>query len=421
MFAPTQQDSDGHDDTNPAKPFNLKIEDLDASAPSDPDLFDTPSVQDEANSKDAGSLLDIDLKRGKIRLANKGSGAEVVSLPPDGVKTPDSASNENTKTDAPPTQSDSIEAPTPMATTTSRSDSDSPGISTPALVLAGVVAILALMLILWLASGLGEPTTAQLETAAQPSSAAPADVPSTVSPAPSEDGENASGDAATSAAVPESGTGSIAPSFDLVRIEADGHAVLAGRAAPNAALILLDNGEILSRVTTNFAGEWAFVTEQPLAKGEHDFALLIDSPQGQVTIPAPKTPASNEPGAASDGASDDSSQDGASVTPTAPLPNRKPEKPDLGSWLGVPGKKPSYEVQLASVSSRDAATSEWKRLQERFPDLLGKQPLMLRTMKQNNGAGRFRVRTGTYSQLEEAREVCQALRSADQDCLVVKQ
>ncbi len=75
------------------------------------------------------------------------------------------------------------------------------------------------------------------------------------------------------------------PSFDLVRVEADGSAVIAGRAAPHAELILLHNGEPIGRVKADWAGEWAFVTDKPLQTDRHKITILVNDPDAEITLP----------------------------------------------------------------------------------------------------------------------------------------
>lgn len=75
------------------------------------------------------------------------------------------------------------------------------------------------------------------------------------------------------------------PSFDLVRVEPDGAAVIAGRAAPYAELILLHNGQPIGTATADWAGEWAFVTDRPLPADSHTISILVNDPDAEVTLP----------------------------------------------------------------------------------------------------------------------------------------
>ena len=54
------------------------------------------------------------------------------------------------------------------------------------------------------------------------------------------------------------------PSFDVVRIDPKGDAVMAGRARPGSTVVIMDGDKIIGRVTADDRGEWVFVPEKPL-------------------------------------------------------------------------------------------------------------------------------------------------------------
>ena len=72
----------------------------------------------------------------------------------------------------------------------------------------------------------------------------------------------------------------VRPSFDVVRVSPSGDAVIAGRAAPNASVAILDGGKEIGRVTADGRGEWVFVTVEPLAEGAHDLTLSARETDG---------------------------------------------------------------------------------------------------------------------------------------------
>lgn len=72
----------------------------------------------------------------------------------------------------------------------------------------------------------------------------------------------------------------VRPSFDVVRVSPSGDAVIAGRAAPNASVAVLDGGKEIGRVTADGRGEWVFVTVEPLAEGAHDLTLSAHDADG---------------------------------------------------------------------------------------------------------------------------------------------
>ena len=63
------------------------------------------------------------------------------------------------------------------------------------------------------------------------------------------------------------------PSFDIVRVEPDGSTVLAGRAAPNAQVDILLDGQVVASVQADKAGAWTYVAEKPLFGASHELSL----------------------------------------------------------------------------------------------------------------------------------------------------
>jgi hypothetical protein len=74
----------------------------------------------------------------------------------------------------------------------------------------------------------------------------------------------------------------VRPSFDVVRVSPTGEAVIAGRGAPNAPIVILDGEKEIGRVTADGRGEWVFVTVDPLAPGPHELRLRMDTDKGPV-------------------------------------------------------------------------------------------------------------------------------------------
>lgn len=72
------------------------------------------------------------------------------------------------------------------------------------------------------------------------------------------------------------------PSFDIVRINAQGETVIAGRAAPKAEVTILDGTHELGRVIADNRGEWVFVPDQPLPPGSRELALRSSNPDGSI-------------------------------------------------------------------------------------------------------------------------------------------
>ncbi len=124
----------------------------------------------------------------------------------------------------------------------------------------------------------------------------PADmVAAPTAPAPAEGAPAASGGAAGSeiAALPAApgapaaeapaATGPLVPSFDVVRVEPSGDTVLAGEAAPNSKVEILDGSKTIATADSGDAGDWALPLDEPLAPGTHDLAIRTTNKDGTVT------------------------------------------------------------------------------------------------------------------------------------------
>lgn len=72
---------------------------------------------------------------------------------------------------------------------------------------------------------------------------------------------------------PPATSGPVAPSFDVVRINPAGDAVMAGRAAPDAVVTIFDGDREIGKVTADARGEWVFVPNEPLPAGARELSL----------------------------------------------------------------------------------------------------------------------------------------------------
>ena len=89
----------------------------------------------------------------------------------------------------------------------------------------------------------------------------------------------------------------VPPSFDIVRVDASGEAVIAGRSAPGAAITLFANGTELARGTATPQGDWVIMVTTPLDSGDQEFSLEMRLPDGRtlkseqvVVIAVPERP-----------------------------------------------------------------------------------------------------------------------------------
>lgn len=101
---------------------------------------------------------------------------------------------------------------------------------------------------------------------------------------------------ANTAAAPEAGSMAGTPSFDVVRINPNGDAVIAGRAAPGVKVTLLDDGKPIGEAKADDRGDWVLLPNSAITPGEHKFTLQVEQPGAAplqsermviVVVPAP--------------------------------------------------------------------------------------------------------------------------------------
>jgi nucleoid-associated protein YgaU len=120
---------------------------------------------------------------------------------------------------------------------------------------AAIVAILAVLGFTypkWAPASLTQETSAP---AAETAAATPAEPAATQEAAPAD---------------PAAVTGPVKPTFDVVRVEPDGSAVVAGRASPAADVTVTISGNALGSAKASENGEWVVVTTTPIAPGNYE-------------------------------------------------------------------------------------------------------------------------------------------------------
>ena len=135
-----------------------------------------------------------------------------------------------------------------------------------------------------------EPTSNTAQTA-------PTTQPATTSPAPGN--TQVASAATTPTPAPE-----VKPSFDVVRVNPNGDAVVAGRAAPGAKITLLDNGKPVGSATADDRGEWVLLPDSAVDPGQHKFSLKAEDDNGNsqesekeviVVVPKPAEDIAGQP------------------------------------------------------------------------------------------------------------------------------
>jgi nucleoid-associated protein YgaU len=105
-----------------------------------------------------------------------------------------------------------------------------------------------------------------------------------VSESASESAEGSETEGQIAALSPDATPTFMAPKFDIVRVEPNGEAVIAGRSEPGSLVILLDGDEEIARITTDATGAWVIVVARPLAPGDHQLGLRAEMPDGSVLL-----------------------------------------------------------------------------------------------------------------------------------------
>lgn len=81
----------------------------------------------------------------------------------------------------------------------------------------------------------------------------------------------------------EAGAG---PSFDIVRVNPVGDAVIAGRAEPDAKVTVYDGGQPIGTATADRRGEWVLLPERPLDPGDRELSLAALAPGAEAETPS---------------------------------------------------------------------------------------------------------------------------------------
>ncbi len=78
------------------------------------------------------------------------------------------------------------------------------------------------------------------------------------------------------------------PRFDVLRVEPDGSAVIAGKAAPGSKLEIVNNGQVIAQTTVEGSGDFAAVLDNPLPPGDHEIVLRAIGKDG-ATVQSTET------------------------------------------------------------------------------------------------------------------------------------
>ena len=89
---------------------------------------------------------------------------------------------------------------------------------------------------------------------------------------------------------PDAAANPDAPRFDAVRVEPSGNVVIAGRARPDAEVVVTDGDKELGRARADARGTWVLLPDAPLSGGTHELSLAAESREGGTApVQSPRT------------------------------------------------------------------------------------------------------------------------------------
>ncbi|MEE8535433.1 MAG: LysM peptidoglycan-binding domain-containing protein [Kiloniellales bacterium] len=222
------------------------------------------------------------------------------------------------------------------------------------------------------------------------------------------------------------------PSFDVVRVERSGEAVLAGRAAPNSRVSILVDGRVLGEVRADARGQWVFIPEQKLAPGSHELRLestgadgrvvhgenivVVSVPQPRIAAaaPAPRPPPIKQPPAdrsrMDPPASDQPASEQAAPIQVAPIqvaPNQQASSQPVSKQPSTDQPAPIQEVAGAAAGPATSAVPETRPPQE------AERPLVV--LMPSSGQGPSRILQDAESPGEGLGQETLVLETVDYD------
>jgi len=135
------------------------------------------------------------------------------------------------------------------------------------------------------------------------------------------------------------------PTFDTIRIERDGSAVIAGRGLPESDVTVMLNGSPLGRVKADLEGAWVFVPDEPVPPGDHQLTLRMNRP-GALSIDSEQSVALKVP--------ERLGEEALVVLSDANQPSKVLQKPDTSdneTTVAKSQSQPSVEAPQGEMSS----------------------------------------------------------------------
>jgi nucleoid-associated protein YgaU len=147
----------------------------------------------------------------------------------------------------------------------------------------------------------------------------------------------------------------IAPTFDVVRVEHDGSVVIAGKAAPNATVEIVNGSVVLGQTVAGPEGTFAIVLDDPLKPGNYQIVLRSTAPD-KVVAASEQTAVISVPEKAGGQVLAMVEEPGKpAALLTVPEPEKKPEAPAATGQTAT--EAPGAEAPAEEVAAAPAATT----------------------------------------------------------------
>ncbi len=162
----------------------------------------------------------------------------------------------------------------------------------------------------------------------------PASVPAAPAAAPQATAPAAPATEAVAPAAPAA-AGPVAPTFDVVRVESNGSIVVAGNAAPNSKVEILNGTTVLGSTVAGPDGAFVIVLDDPLKPG--DYTIALRSTTGDVVTASAQTAVVSVPANAAGQVLAMVEEPGKPAELlTVPAPETKPAAPATGDQAAAP-------------------------------------------------------------------------------------
>ncbi|MHA1530121.1 MAG: SPOR domain-containing protein [Alphaproteobacteria bacterium] len=159
-----------------------------------------------------------------------------------------------------------------------------------------------------------------------------------------------------------------------------------------------------------------------LQNGDQETAEEADADPGEADDVA----AADDAGAGPDATADEGTEQAPEASPVAPRrPGDLSQRMETArqavseeAELASRAKASPVQIQLGAYSGKELTRTEWARIYRENEDILAGRALVVQSTI-SGGRRFFRLRAGPFKDQIEARNICRALQSRGQECLVV--